>query len=109
MVRATISGSRTIGRTKSSVVPGPPIEGGPVQTAPESLGSRLPSTSAPSRRLGSQGETGEGARAGPRAGGEKGQGTLQRMASDLNLRGVYVAAVTPFEAGGEVARGALEG
>ena len=31
------------------------------------------------------------------------------MASDVGLRGVYVAAVTPFEAGGAVARSALEG
>jgi 4-hydroxy-tetrahydrodipicolinate synthase len=30
------------------------------------------------------------------------------MASELNLRGVYVAVVTPFEAGGEVALPALE-
>jgi 4-hydroxy-tetrahydrodipicolinate synthase len=37
------------------------------------------------------------------------EGTLRGMASQVSLRGVYVAAVTPFEAGGEVARGALEG
>src|SRR5258707_6511714 len=43
-----------------------------------------------------------------RAGDDKGQGTLLDMASDVGLRGVYVAAVTPFEPGGGVARPALE-
>ena len=43
------------------------------------------------------------------SGEEQGQGTLPRMGSQLNLRGVYVAAVTPFGPDGAVALDALEG
>jgi 4-hydroxy-tetrahydrodipicolinate synthase len=45
----------------------------------------------------------------PKAARDSGQGTLPLMASELNLRGVYVAAVTPFGRDGSVALDALEG